>query len=310
MSGYQSLREGVAAIDLPERGRIRASGEDRKRLMHAMTTNHIQQLEPGQGVYAFFLSAQGRVLSDAVILCREDDLLVLTEAAARQTVYEHLDKFIIADDVTLEDLGPGTCEVAFEGPGAGAHLSAMGASLPDEPFRFTQWGERMVAAISETGMAGYRVIAPAADREALLAGVAQASAEDVEAVRHENGKPRFGVDFSEAQIAQETGLMHAMHFNKGCYLGQEIVERVRSRGHVNRRLTALRIASREVPAAGTKVMNGEKEAGEITSAAVSPANGDVRAFAIVRVENLAAGASLTVGGAAAEAVENVAGQGS
>ncbi len=100
--GYQALRESAAWFDISTRGRIRATGEDRKRLLHAMSTNHVQDLEPGQGLYSFFLNAQGRVLADAVILCAEDHLLISTEPETRQKVFEHIDRFIIADDVTLE----------------------------------------------------------------------------------------------------------------------------------------------------------------------------------------------------------------
>jgi tRNA-modifying protein YgfZ len=112
----------------------------------------------------------------------------------------------------------------------------------------------------------------------------------------ENRRPRYGVDFSEANIPQETQLLHALHFSKGCYLGQEIVERVRSRGHVNKQLAALHIEDTVVPAAGTKLTVDGKEVGEITSAVYSPALGGIAAFGIVRVE-AARGGNLRAGDA-------------
>src|SRR5438067_6781403 len=101
---YQALRETAGYIDRSARGKIFGAGQDRVRLLHAMTTNHIQQLQPGQGCYAFFLNAQGRILADANIFVLPDRILLDVEPELRQKLYQHLDKFIIADDVTLEDV--------------------------------------------------------------------------------------------------------------------------------------------------------------------------------------------------------------
>src|SRR6476661_5547551 len=97
--GYQALRETAGTLDLSARGKIFLTGEDRVRLLHAMTTNHIQQLQPGQGCYAFFLNPQGRILADANVFCRQDDFLLDVEPETRERLYQHLDKYIIADDV-------------------------------------------------------------------------------------------------------------------------------------------------------------------------------------------------------------------
>lgn len=304
MTGLEALRDGVALLDVSARGRIRATGEDRKRLFHAMTTNQVQELEPGQGVYAFFLTAQGKILADAVIACREEHLLIDLEPETREKILQHLDKFIIADDVTLTDDTAGTCEIAVEGPKAAEWLASKGAPAPEREYSSLAWGERLVVKASLTGQPGYRVIARTEDRENLLDGAAVVTAKDAEVVRLENGRPRYGVDFSETNIAHETGLMHALHFSKGCYLGQEIVERVRSRGLVQRVLTPLRIQGSSVPAPGDKVMAGETEAGKITSAAYSDRETAVRALAFVRLQHLRAGAALTVGGAEAQAVQH------
>src|SRR6476659_7348186 len=102
--GYQALRESAAYLDLSKRGKIFVTGEDRVRLLHAMTTNHIQQLQAGQGCYAFFLNAQGRIVADVNVFVLPDRLLLDVEPELREKVYQHLDKFIIADDATLEDV--------------------------------------------------------------------------------------------------------------------------------------------------------------------------------------------------------------
>jgi tRNA-modifying protein YgfZ len=312
--GYNALREGAAWFELPGRGRIAATGDDRARLLHAMTTNHVQQLEPGQGCYAFFLNAQGRILSDVRLLVGEDAILLDTEPALRQRVFEHVDKYIIADDVALEDQSAGFTTVAVEGPGAAAVLEAAGWPTPNEPWWWasprgdsaTGDSDSMVARLSFTGGAGWWIMMPVTAREQAVgrleqAGAAAADSAAAESVRIENGRPLYGVDFSEANIPQETQLADALHFNKGCYLGQEIVERVRSRGHVNRLLCALRIGGTAAPPAGAKVTAGDgKEAGAITSAAWSPALGKVAALALLRAEHVRPGAVLAVEGMPAE----------
>ena len=116
MKGYEALGTCAAWLDLSARGKIKLTGEDRARLLHAMTTNHIQQLTPGTGCYAFFLNDKGRILSDANILCRPDHFLLDVEPETREKIYQHLDHFIIADDVTLEDATPQLATIALEGP--------------------------------------------------------------------------------------------------------------------------------------------------------------------------------------------------
>ena len=138
--GYSALREHAAWIDLSSRGKIRASGEDRARLLHAMTTNHVEQLKPGEGCYAFFLNAQGRILGDVNLLCFEDHFLLDTEPETRGKLFEHLDRYIIADDVTLKDETDRTATIAVEGPEAVAVLAKLGAPVPQASYATAAWG--------------------------------------------------------------------------------------------------------------------------------------------------------------------------
>jgi tRNA-modifying protein YgfZ len=287
MMGYEALREGVAWLDFSARGKIKVTGEDRARLLHAMTTNHIQQLAPGQGCYAYFLSAQGRILADVNVLCRPDHFLLDTEPETREKVYQHLDKFIIADDVTLEDLTSVTATIALEGPQSQHILNAIRAPVPEEPFANVEWGTRLIARLSYAGGPGYALFAPAGETADLIqqlesAGASAADREAFNIVRLEHGKPRYGQDLSERYLAQEANQPQALHFSKGCYLGQEIVERVRSRGQIHRVLTPLQLDIIEPPAPGTKLQVDGKDAAEITSAAFSPALNKVVALAYVR----------------------------
>jgi len=296
---YNALRTHAAYIDLTGRGNIRVTGEDRVRLIHAMCTNHIEQLQPGTGCYAFFLTSQGRIISDANIFCMPDYLLLDSEPETRDRLKQHLDKYIIADDVALDDFTECDAVINVEGPEAENVMKELGAPSAHLPCAIAEWGHTLVTHTSYTGGPGYSILLPTEEKSDLTArlgamGLPEARLAETEAVRLETGRPRYGVDFSEANIPQETQLLHAVHSNKGCYLGQEIVERVRSRGHVNRLLTQLELDSPAAPSRGAKVQSGDSAVGEITSAAYSPALERTIAFAIARAESL--GTSLTVDG--------------
>jgi tRNA-modifying protein YgfZ len=304
LEGYDALRESAAWLDLSARGRTEAFGRDRARLLHNLTTNHVKQLQPGQGCYAFLLTPQGRIQADIHILALEDRFLLDTEPETRERVPQVIGKYIIADDVKLEDVSGRTCELAIEGPGAAAALAAAGAPAPEAPWDHAAWEGAIVAAISSTGQPGFRLIAPAerkADLAARLeaAGASQASPEAARVVRMENGVPRYGEEIFETSLPQETRQMHAVHFNKGCYMGQEIVERIRARGHVNKLLMKVLIEGEAPLARGAKLEAGGAEAGEIASSVFSPAAGRVVALAYVRTPHARPGAELTARGRAA-----------
>ncbi|HYL75693.1 MAG TPA: glycine cleavage T C-terminal barrel domain-containing protein [Bryobacteraceae bacterium] len=310
MTGYEALRKGAAWLDLSSRGKIRMTGEDRARLLHAMTTNHIQQLTPGTGCYAFFLSAQGRILSDVNILCRPDHFLLDLEPETREKIYQHLDRFIIADDVTIEDVTSVTATIAVEGPKSADVLRSAGAPVPDAEYATAEWGARVVARLNSTGSLGFFIFAPVEEKAVLIAELEAAGAvigdsEASRVVRLEHGKARYGEDLSERFLAQEANQPHALHFSKGCYLGQEIVERVRSRGQVHRLLLPLLIETKEPPSAGAKLQVGEAAAAEITSAAYSPVLDKVAALAYVRTEYTKPHTRMTLGDISAEVASPV-----
>ena len=295
--GYRALRETAGQIDLSARGRIRVTGDDRVRLLHAMTTNNVNDLVPGQGCYAFFLNAQGRIQADANILCFDDHLLLDTEQETRRPLLEHLDKYIIADDVVLEDVTESTFSIGVEGPQSAQALKNAGLPVPEAPLSHVFEGALTVTRATATGAAGFRLIGKG-ERPVLRVPVA--SADDARIVRLENFFPRFGEEVTDANLAQETQIAGALHFNKGCYLGQEIVERVRSRGHVNRMLAGLRIAGAETVSRGAKVLSGDEEEGEVVSAAFSPAQLLTVGMAYIRVTVAKPGTQVTVNGRTAQ----------
>jgi len=214
-------------------------------------------MKPGDTAFAFFLTAQGRIISDCYITCNEDHLLLDVEPEVRDAIVKHIDHYIIADDVTLED-------------------------VTDVTFGLLAAGKRLHGPVDEK------------NRTIAALGMTEATAADLEAYRIEQFHPLFGKDFTSSTLPQETGLAYALHFNKGCYLGQEIVERIRSRGHVNKTLVGLRGGGDVVFSAGGKVSFNGEEIGQVTSAA------NHSAIAMVRVIGAKPGAVVDVDGAGAE----------
>jgi tRNA-modifying protein YgfZ len=301
MNGYQGLRTAAAWIDLSARGKIRVTGEDRARLLHAMSTNHVQGLDAGEGLYTFFLNDKGRILADAYVYNLGESLLLDTEPETRATLAAHLDKYIIADDAVIEDETGRWMAVGLEGPASTEAAAGLGIAAPAKRCALIEWGGGFVVQVAETGMPGVRIFIPMDERHTLAARltaarIPQATAEEARLVRLENGRPRYGEDISDRYLAQETEQLHAIHFNKGCYLGQEIVERVRSRGQVHRHLTPIEVESATAPAPGTKLLAAGNTVAEITSAVYSPGLARTVGLAYVRTEALENKPPMTVEG--------------
>ena len=298
--GYEALRRGAAVLDLTTRGRIVVRGRDRARLLHNLTSNEVKKMTPGSACYAFLLSPQGRIQADLFLLSFAEHFLIDTEPELREKVFAHIKRYIIADQVELEDVTASTACIAVEGPSAAEILGAVGAPVPGE-YAHSAWGEHTVAGLSASGQPGFRIYANASARDALIAqlqaaGAQTASGEDLHGVRVENGKPRYGEDISDRTLPQETQQMHAVSFQKGCYLGQEIVERIRAQGHVNKLLMRVRIEGAEPLSAGTRLTSNGAEAGEITSTFYLPGAGHVAALAYIRKQFATPGVTLDAAG--------------
>ncbi len=284
--GYEALRHGAAWIDLSPRGRIAVRGRDRARLLHAITSNEVKKMTPGSGCYAFLLSPQGRIQADLNLFCFEDRFLIDTEPELRDKVLPHIRKYIIADQVELEDITAETAAIGLEGPSAAAILAALGAPVPGSDYSHVAWDNAVIAAVTVTGQPGVRIFCPVEKAASLVrqfeaAGAVAVSEDDVRLVRIENGRPRYGEDIRDTSLPQETQQMHAVSFTKGCYIGQEIVERIRAQGRVNKKLTRVVLPGPTLPAHGDKTTIEGAEA-EVTSAVLSPASGEVVALAYVR----------------------------
>lgn len=305
--GYEALRRGAAAFDLTSRARIAVRGRDRARLLHNLASNEVKKMTDGSDCYAFLLSPQGRIQADLYLLCFAGHFLIDTEPELREKVFTHIKRYIIADQVELEDVTGATACLAVEGPNAADALRAIGAPVPGE-YAHDAWGERTVAGLSATGQPGFRIYSPAGEPAKLgpqleAAGAVAATAEDIRTVRIENGKPRYGEDITDRSLPQETQQMHAVSFTKGCYLGQEIVERIRAQGHVNKKLVRLRIEGADPLPAATKLAHDGADAGEITSSVFSPDSGNIAALAYIRTQFAGRDSALAAGGLRASVVE-------
>jgi tRNA-modifying protein YgfZ len=270
--GYEALRRGAAWMDLSERGRIVARGRDRARFLHNVTSNDIKKMTPGSSCYAFLLSPQGRIQADLSLICFEDRFLIDTEPELREKVRQQILRYKVADQVDLEDVTETTASVGVEGPDAGSVQLAP--------------GDHFTAPFTVTGQPGFRIYCSAGQQADLIAqleraGVRPATAEDARLVRIENGKPVYGEDIRDTSLPQETQQMQGVSFTKGCYIGQEIVERIRARGHVNRKLERIELEGTEAVAAGTILTVDGREA-EVTSSVFSPQAGRVVALAYVK----------------------------
>jgi folate-binding Fe-S cluster repair protein YgfZ len=193
MRGYEELRETAAWIDLSERGKIRVTGEDRARLLHAMSTNNVKDLAVGEGLYSFFLNDKGRILADAYIYNLGDSFLLDTEPETAQSLLAHLDRYIIADDAVVEDETALWAAVGLEGPDSVQSASRLGIATPDKRFDLSKWGDGFVVRNASTGPVGIRIFTPAPGKQLIAqltaAGIPEADAEAGRTVRLENCKP-------------------------------------------------------------------------------------------------------------------------
>jgi aminomethyltransferase len=286
---YRRARTAAAVVDTNFQIVAELTGPDRIRYFNAISTGNVPALGPGQSAIGLLLNPQGHILAELRTLAFEDRLVVLSHAMVGERTLATLDKFIIMDDVTLTDRTGEFGTVSVVGPAAGAvietlaatkleavaegdHIEAKAGSVPCRILRASSLGlpgvELLVARDRLAEL--WRLVLDAAKQHG--GGVAGYRA--IDALRLEAGVAWFGADFDDRVIPHEAGLEQShISYVKGCYTGQEIVERVRSRGQVNRRLAGLAFTGDALPEPGSKLMADEKEAGWVTSAAHSPLAG-------------------------------------
>jgi folate-binding protein YgfZ len=277
---FAALRGGCGVYDLGFRAKIALTGGDRVRWLNGMVTNNVRDLGLGQGVYAFLLNPQGHILGDLHAYNRGESMTVDTDCGQAEKLLATFDHYIIMDDVEVTNLSEQLTALGIAGPKSREVLAASGFAIPEMQALQVQsliWQGVDCAVVrgEDLERLSYEIwLAPASVRQlwdALLAsGGTPVGSEALEMHRIVSGIPRYGVDIRERDLPQETEQARALNFNKGCYVGQEIVERIRSRGAVHRKFTGFLLQGSVQIAAGTKIVAGEKEVGEITSAASLP----------------------------------------
>jgi folate-binding protein YgfZ len=305
---YATLREGAGILDLSFRGRLCVLGADAQRFLNGQVTNNVKDLKIGEGCYAARVSAKGKLHSDLNIYRLENEMLLDFEPGLSEAVAQRLEKFVIAEDAQVIDAaaqygllsaqGPKVAEaVGALSPGFAAPAKAMGVTKVEDPTL----GEIYATARRRIRGRGLDLFVPAgAMKEAaarLLAGGGRLCGwQALETARIEAGIPRFGADMDETNLAPEALDTSAISYAKGCYIGQEVIARIRTYGQVAKSLRGLRLGGKgnEAPDKGAKLFLGEKEVGHITSAVWSPALQAVIALGYVRREANQTGTELNV----------------
>ncbi len=291
---FAALQSGCGLFDLGFRARLSIKGSDRIRWMNGMVTNNIRDLAEGRGVYAFLLNPQGRILGDMRIFRRGDSLIVETDRSQLEAILATFDHFIIMDDVEVTNITDEQTALGLAGPKSRTLLKAVGIEVPElQPLQMMKpcctcdcdCVECTVIRREDSPHESYEIWLDAKDvlktwQALITAGATPIGSEALEMQRIVSGIPLYGVDIRERDLPQETEQTRALNFNKGCYVGQEIVERIRSRGNVHRKFTGFLAEGVAGIAPGDKIISAEKEVGEITSVATLPTSSGERTAAL------------------------------
>ncbi len=311
---YRALHDDAVWADRTTRdARLEVRGPDAAEWLHGLLTQDVRSLQAGQSADAAYLTPQGRMVADLRVFHRGDTYLLETAAAARAQLLSRLDQFVIMEDVSVLDVTDAVGCVTVLGPRAAAVVSACSGmtvasleSLPDHGHAALPSAGGFVARTTEFGVAGFDMFAPAeavaAWRPALESRVPMAGEQLLETARIEAGRPRFGVDMHEDTIPLEAGIeSRAISFDKGCYVGQEVVIRIlhRGQGRVARRLVWVEHAPcpSDEPgwSPGEPVRLAEREVGAVTSACWSPARGGLLGIAMLHRDATQAGTVVGIG---------------
>ncbi len=288
--GYHRLRHDVGLVERSARGLIEISGTDRGAYLQGLLTNDIEHMTSGEGCYATYLTPQGRMIADLDVLNIGDRLLLDVDGGLTKRLVDRLDALVFVEDVRVVDLRDTWSSSGIYGPGA-AHLLSEVSGAPISELTLYQSrsitvgdATALVARCDAIGIPGYHLLGERVAVVAIRAAVSEAGATDVdheavEAVRVESGRPLFGADMDTETIPLEAGIEdRAISFDKGCYVGQEVIVRIlhRGQGRVARRLIGLTLSGTEADTSGAPrpsptLWHGENAVGRVTSTVHSPA---------------------------------------
>jgi folate-binding protein YgfZ len=310
-SVYDAARERVAFRRRHERGTLRLTGKDRLDWLQGLLTNDVKAFAGDGWTYAAWLTPQGRMITDMAVIELGEETWLDVPAPLARSLAEKLDLMVFAEDVRIEDVSGRIVSIAIDGAEGWAAVEGMlpGAISPLDRggiLVIRDESEPIVIVRTRSGLDGYVVFASATRAAGLEESLAHSGAtplddETAETIRIEAGIPKFLVDMTEETIPLEANLDHAISHTKGCYVGQEIIVRIRdlAKGRVARRLVGLLPESNLVPAVGAAVVADGKSVGRVTSATWSPALGRPIAMAIVHRDSTGVGTVVAVDGATA-----------
>jgi folate-binding protein YgfZ len=286
---FAGLISGCGVFNLSNRATISLTGSDRVRWLNGMVTNNVRDLPVGHGVYAFLLNPQGHILGDLYAFNRGQSLTLTSDRSQVEKLLATFDHYIIMDDVEVADITEQTAVVGIAGPEGRTILRAVGLELPPmEPLQFADTKAcnipLTIVRLDVPGVDCYEIWTAPHDHQQMWSALTNSEAKPVgasalEALRVAQGVPRYGQDIRERDLPQETGQARALNFNKGCYIGQEIVERIRSRGAVHRTFTGFDVEG-PLPSPGEKIQSEGRDVGEITSPATLPLTSGERKVAL------------------------------
>lgn len=283
---FSEILSECGVFDLSSHARISLTGGDRVRWLNGMVTNNIRDLAVGRGVYAFLLNPQGHILGDLYAYNRGDSIYIDTERSQVEKLLATFDHYIIMDDVEASNISSKFAGIGLAGPRARAVLQEAGVDVPSlEPLQIADLKSNATVVRGDIpGVECYELWLTPEDHDRrwsrlLKSGGQPVGAATLELLRIAAGVPRYGQDIRERDLPQETEQSRALNFNKGCYIGQEIVERIRSRGAVHRKFTGFDVEG-PLPAIGARIQSDGRDIGEITSAANLPLPAGERGVAL------------------------------
>ena len=304
----RALRTGAALFDASAREVVRVTGPDRVSFVQGMVTQDVDGLPVGAVADAALLTAKGAMVADARVVKRPDDLLLLTEPGYGSVLLGTLERYLISEDAELSDATAGLGQLSLVGPGAealGARALGLGAPAgaalrPFDAAGATAWALPQGLLLPGLDLlVPVDALGPVFDR-LLDAGATPVGFTALEVLRVERGTPRFGADMDERTIPLEAGLQRALHYQKGCYIGQEVIARATFRGHVNRQLVGLRFGAGSTPTPRAELFSGERRVGWVTSVVQSPRLGSI-GLGYAHRDVVQPGTELTLAGGAGNA---------
>jgi aminomethyltransferase len=308
---YQAVRSAAGLWDFAHRAMLQFTGPDRLPFLQGMLSNDLRPLEMFQGQLSAILTQQGKVVADVRVLCAMNSFYLDFWEPLKEKILAHLNRYLVADEVEINDPNDNWKMLSLQGPRARSILGELfsGIELPGELHQHSivhfQDAPLCLVCADHSGQDGFDLVvqtgqlASVAQRLDEL-GVTWVGTEAQNILRIEAGIPRYGVDFSEDNLLLEVGLETSVSFTKGCYLGQEVVERIRSRGHVNKRLCGLLLDGAAPATFADTLVVGSNEVGKITSSVISLALNRPIALGYIQKDFWAAGTHLVVRGETAD----------